>query len=389
MIQPERLLVRNFKGRAGAFTLVEMLVVIAIIATLAALLLPVLGSVREKGRIASCTNNLKQISMALTIYCGSSSDYLPSWGSYGLTACTVRSEPGYDPLLNYTGHQGPSRQMVFAYSFEYPVTPPRVGADITGLDAGQANFIPVGLGILVSRGVLMELRSLYCPSSTNALTHYGGQDYIVQADAFKMLGTTETGTPQLIGGDGRGLRQTTAGPNTFVNGLLSNYSYRCTPFYSLLKPSNTASCPYAVADWDHPTEADMTNRNSGGTWLAEWNLEFTKPQVKAQFMTPPFKTLRALNNRAILSDSFDYGPPGSATGFTGGGGTASYSHRDGYNVAYGDGHVRWYNDSSETIAFWDQWADPDHPDTDNLTISSASSQRVWNLFDRASGIDVP
>ena len=73
-------------GRKGFFTLIELLIVIAIIAILAAMLLPALNKARKTAHKASCTGNLKQLTAAHLLYSNDNKDFILFKSNHNPTA---------------------------------------------------------------------------------------------------------------------------------------------------------------------------------------------------------------------------------------------------------------------------------------------------------------
>jgi prepilin-type N-terminal cleavage/methylation domain-containing protein len=147
-----------------AFTLIELLVVIAIIAILIGLLLPAVQKVREAAARMSCSNNLKQIGLAVHNY-HDSNGYLPPW------AFDFETAPAGNVLGGQT--QGHSAQTLILPYIEQGNL---IGAQSLSLSVIDPRNWPgtwaTGLGAPANLGTSATVKTYICPSAPSRQIDY-------------------------------------------------------------------------------------------------------------------------------------------------------------------------------------------------------------------------
>jgi prepilin-type N-terminal cleavage/methylation domain-containing protein/prepilin-type processing-associated H-X9-DG protein len=163
------------------FTLIELLVVIAIIAVLIALLLPAVQSAREAARRAQCTNNLKQIGLALANYESANGAYPPGsiQTAQNPTNCNLSG-------FGYT---------LFALSLNYMEQTVTYNAINFGVPAGGHKFLgSIDAGAINRTGLITRVNSFVCPSDfqqtpfpiTTTTNGYSQSSYAGMSGTFDM-----------------------------------------------------------------------------------------------------------------------------------------------------------------------------------------------------------
>lgn len=164
------------------FTLIELLVVIAIIAILAAILLPALQSARERGRSASCLNNLKQISGLFNTYSDTFNDIVPpyEWKRPAGSTGSGSAAHWLDPTDSWFVHQ--LNQGATSKNYPQALTCPSVIATTMSYKqyampwgASYSAFyenVPDGVGWCKKRGMFKHVSKVVQAIDSNANTNY-------------------------------------------------------------------------------------------------------------------------------------------------------------------------------------------------------------------------
>jgi prepilin-type N-terminal cleavage/methylation domain-containing protein/prepilin-type processing-associated H-X9-DG protein len=347
------------------FTLIELLVVIAIIGVLIALLLPAVQAAREAARRSQCTNNLKQLGLALH-------NYETATGSFPLGG----NDNAGGPTTNDDRFWGAwsAQTLLLPYLEQSPIYS-ALNFNYLGRSDGPGENSN-------ATGVMARLNVFLCPSSTppsqtwlavnNIAKPFAGNNYFASSGSSIMwLGNQNNGTPNgifAVGGPARAIRDIRDGTsNTVAFGemrvgdfndnlnsiqdIVGNNAFATFPGAgdrNMVSPNSNmpAGAPYLLtalnacaASWQSKTGGYGTNGQR--SWNGRmWHVG-NYGHALGNLLVPP-------NSNFPYCQFWDTNGDFDSAGIVG---LTSY-HSGGANVAMADGSVKFLKSSTAYTVLW-------------------------------------
>lgn len=323
--------------RRRGFTLVELLVVIAIIGLLIALLLPAVQAAREAARRMSCTNNLKQIGLALHNF----HDVHKSFpiGSPNKVC------PGYETIPDWQYRWGPLA-MLTPYMEQFNVYQSlNLNVPLYG-HTGVFNGPGVGVHPSNQQAVKQEISFFYCPSDKRQKVEpdFGATNYMA---CWGRGAPTESGTA-IFDGDGLFMQNKAV---TFAD--ITDGTSNTAAFSESLLPDSNMSEPAILTQWNKDVVIVGASSRSDPFLTVEWCTRFGQPVASR-----PNRGARWVDGFVLYTAYYHWWEPNSRIPDC-----AKWSplrslwqmarshHPGGVNVALADGSVRFVSQTVDLEAW--------------------------------------
>jgi prepilin-type N-terminal cleavage/methylation domain-containing protein len=320
--------VMNRSSRSG-FTLVELLVVISIIATLIGLLLPAVQSAREAGRRNTCMNNLNQLAKATLLF-ESQRQFMPGWRN------------------SHPNSSVPNTQLRGCVSWPVLLLPGLERNDIYKLWEKNSE---VATGQLQPAGISPPFVSVFaCPSTSmnqqNCSLSYAGNLGVGVVDKSQSRNDgvffDTVGAPGSYAGARTNLDYISSGDGTSMTLLYSEKSGRQDTPITEPPPSEDYQARYDTAPLVATASYLFVRPIDQTLWDAPQSNApipgFGVPQPSATGSATATKPSDSVINSRVKDVNGGYGRPSS-------------QHSSGVLVAFCDGHTRFISDSLDWMVY--------------------------------------